>query len=228
MPSGSPKAAYDKKIGVDLGVSDLAVFSDGGRVANPRWLDRDARRLRRAHRSLSRKRRQSRNRERARRRLARDYARVANRRADFLHKLTTNLIRGHDLIAIEDIGIAGLARTKLGRRIHDASLREFRRQLVYKAELSTTTVVVVDRFFPSTKRCSSCGLIKDDLSLQDRVWKCECGAHHDRDLNAAKNILAEGVRSLDGVAAGHADTSNARGGRVRLPKGATVDEARTP
>jgi putative transposase len=153
---------------------------------------------------------------RARKALSIEYERVANRRGDFLHKLTTRLIAQHDLVAIEDIGLTGLAKTKLAGQLQDAALRELRRQLEYKGETFGVRVVTVDRFFPSSKLCYHCGHRLTELPLAKREWRCVCGALNDRDLNAARNLLAEGLR-INSMAAGLADMENARGARVRLP-----------
>ena len=212
-----------RSLGVDLGLIDFLVASDGRRVPRPRFIAQADRGLRRARRDLSRKQRGSRRRAKARRRLARVERGVANRRQDFLHKLTSQLVREHDLICIENLGIAGLARTKLSRAMYDAALGEFRRQVVYKAAWQGKHCVVIDRFFPSSRRCSACGSVNRDLTPRERSWVCVCGAVHDRDLNAARNILTEGRRL---VAVGHTDTENARGARVSLPMGAAGAEAR--
>jgi putative transposase len=227
VPAPPPRCSDPgRPVGIDLGVKTLATLSDGRRVTNPRWLAGDARRLRRAHRALSRKDRGSRNRDRARRRLARVHRRVANRRRDFLHKLTSELTRTHDHIGLEDLGLRGMARTKLARRLNDASLREVRRQLTYKCETAGVSLVVVDRFFASTRICSECGERNEDLRLVDRTWRCCCGAAHDRDLNAARNILAESLRLARGRGArGH---ENARGARVGPRFEAVGIEAGTP
>jgi putative transposase len=213
-----------RPVGIDLGVVDLAMLSTGERVPRPRPDDGLARRLRRARRAMSRKRPQSRNRTRARRTVARLERRVANRRRDFLHKLTTRLVAEHDVIFLEDLGLQGLARTKLSRALFDASLGEFRRQCEYKALWRGTRCVAVDRFFPSSRTCATCGAVNASLAPKERVWRCRCGTVHDRDLNAARNLLTEGLRQL--VAVGHTDTENARGARVSLHTGAASAEAR--
>ena len=212
-----------RAIGIDLGVRDLLVASDGTRVRSPRFARKGQRRLARAHRDLSRKRRGSRNRAKARLRLARAYRRTANQRQDFLHKLTTELVERHDFIAIEDLGVAGLARTKLAGALLDSGLSEFRRQLTYKARWEGKSVLIVDRFFPSSKRCSACGEVNRKLTPRMRQWACPCGAVHDRDLNAARNLRAAAMREL--VAVGRTDTENASGVCVRPPMGAANVEA---
>ena len=207
-------------VGVDLGLKDLFVLSSGGRVPAPRFARKGSKALRRAQKDLSRSKPGSHRREKAKRRVARVHRRVSNQRSDFLHKLTTNLTREYDCICVEDLSIKGLARTELSRSILDASFGEFLRQVEYKATWSfASRSIKVGRFFPSTKLCGACGEVNPNLTLADRTWLCGCGAHHDRDLNAAKNILAEGLRL---VAAGHTETLNARGEPVSLPTGSTV------
>ncbi len=224
--SSSPPLAVTTRrriVGVDLGIEEFAVLSDGVRYPSPRFAKAATRKLRRAHRDLSRKKRGSQSRERARLRLARTYRRVRDKRRDFLHKLTTQLVRDYDVIAIEDLGVTGLARTKLARAIHDAGFHEFRRQLVYKARWSGKRLVIVDRFYPSSRRCGECGTVNNELRPRTRRWRCECGAVHDRDLNAARNLCGEAMKGV--VAVGRTDTKNARGAPVRPPTEAVGGEA---
>lgn len=224
MPDVDPPAPTNP-VGVDLGLKDLFVLSDGGRVPAPKFARKAARKLRKAQKSVSRKKPGSRRREKAKRRLARVHRKVSNQRSDFLHKLTTSLTRKYDCICVEDLNNKALAKTKLSRSVLDAAFGEFVRQVEYKAAWSFKRSIRVGRFFPSTKTCSECGMVNPDLTLSDRTWFCGCGAQHDRDLNAAKNILAEGMRL---VAAGQTDTENARGEPVRPPTGARLDETRIP
>ncbi len=210
-------------IGIDLGIRRLATLSSGKTIPNPRAWRSAERSLRRASRSLSRKQRGSRNRARERVRVARLHARIAQRRNDFLHKATTDLIREFDLLCIEDLNVRGLARTKLSKDLLDAGLREFRRQLTYKSDWNGRLLITVDRFFPSSRLCSRCGRRNADLRLSDVRWSCRCGADHDRDLNAAINLLARGLEMR--ADAGHADAKNARGASVGIPKGAARSEA---
>lgn len=214
-------------VGIDLGVRTFATLSDGTRISNPRFHRPSERALRRAHRALSRKRRGSRNRARQRARVARVYGRTASRRRDFLHKLTTDLVRRHDLMCIEDLNVLGLARAKLSRSVHDAAFSEFRRQVTYKALWNGKRLVLVNRFYPSSRLCSACGATNEDLRPAEHTWTCPCGVVHDRDLNAAINLVNEGRRRVD-AAAGHADAINACGADVRLPKEAVGNEAGTP
>jgi putative transposase len=202
-------------IGVDVGLKSLAVLSNGETIANPRWYRVQARKLRRAQKSLSRKQKGSRNRGKARLIVARLYQKTRNQRNDFLHKLSTDLVRHFDLISIEDLNVRGLVRTKLSKSVLDASWATFRSMLTYKADRNDTHLIAIGRFFPSSKICGACGSVNADLTLSDRDWTCPCGVAHDRDLNAARNIDREGLRLFERiVAAGHAETQNACGDPV--------------
>src|SRR5690606_12412713 len=163
--------------------------------------------LRRAQRQLSRKQKGSKNREKARKRLNRVHAKVRNQRQDFLHKLTTGLVQKYDGLCIEDLNLKGMAKTKLSLSVLDAAFGEFRRQLEYKTVWHRKHLAVIDRYFPSSRLCRECGTINTALTLSERIWTCECGAVHDRDLNAARNIRAEGIRRIP-VAVGHTETQN--------------------
>ena len=219
MPDAKPPAPANP-VGVDLGVKDLFVLSDGKRVRAPRFARKAERRLRRAQKDLSRKKPGSRRREKAKRRVAGVHRKVSNQRSDFLHKLTTDLTREYDCICLEDLNTKGLAKTKLSRAVLDAAFGEFVRQVEYKATWSFKRSIKVGRFFPSTKLCSGCGALNPNLTLVDRTWLCSsCGTQHDRDLNAARNILAEGMRVL---AAGQTESQNARGEPVSLLRGSTA------
>lgn len=176
--------------GVDLGVARIATCSDGTTYPNPMPLRKSLRQLRRLSRRVGRKRKGSRNREKARRRLARLHYRVANVRKDALHKATTDIARRFSAVAIEDLNVRGMvANRSLARAISDVGLSEFRRQLSYKAQMYGTRVVVAGRWFPSSKLCSACGHEMGTMPLGVREWTCPgCGARHDRDLNAARNL----------------------------------------
>lgn len=195
--------ANDIAIGVDAGITSLYTFSTGEKVSNPRHEKRDRERLAKAHRELSKKQKGSANRAKARLKLGRVHARIADRRRDHLHKLSTRLVRENQVIAIEDLSVRNMVRNRsLARAISDASWSGFRSMLEYKADWYGRTVVVVDRFLPSSKTCSGCGLINNTMPLSVRVWTCRCGMVHDRDVNAAKNIRAAGLAVLacgDGV-----------------------------
>jgi len=223
-----PAPAPERTVGVDLGLKDAVVTSDGERVAAPRFYRAAQRQLRRAQRSVSRKVKGSANRAKARQEVARVHQKIANKRADFCHKLTTALVKDHGGVCIEDLSVKGLARTKLAKSAMDASMGTIQRQLEYKGVWYRTPVVAVDRFYPSSRLCHECGHKYDGLTLSDRIWACpSCGCVLDRDLNAARNIKREGLRIL-ALAAGHAESRNACGPCVRLPMGAARDEARIP
>ena len=185
-----PARTDTKVIGVDLGITALAAFSDGSpKLEAPKPLRRYLKTLRRLSRALARKKLGSRNRAKAKTKLARLHLRISNIRSDTLHKLTTNLIR-YRTIVIEDLNVAGmLANRRLSRAIADVGFYEFRRQLEYKAAMHGSDVVVADRWFPSSKICSTCGARNETLTLAERNWSCRsCGLFHDRDANAAINL----------------------------------------
>lgn len=181
-------------VGIDLGLRDFAVTSDGERIPHPQILRRKEQRLARYQRMMARKTKGSKNRAKAKERVAKAHARVADTRRDFLHKTSTSLIRRYDTIAVEDLAVRNMVKNHcLAKSISDSGWGEFRRQLEYKAAWYGRKLVVVDRFFPSSKLCSHCGHLLAKLSLGTRHWTCPtCGTRHDRDHNAAKNILAEG------------------------------------
>ena len=208
-------------VGVDLGVKNLATLSDGAVIPNPRALNAKLRVLRKAQQALSRKVTGGARRERAKKHVARLHARVADVRADAMNKATTMLARNYSVVCIEDLNVAGMVKNRsLARSLSDASLGEFRRQLEYKTARTGAALRVVDRWFPSSKTCSNCGVVKAKLSLSERVFNCDnCGLSLDRDLNAAINIR---------VAGSAPETLNARGGDVRRTVGnAAPGEART-
>ncbi len=217
-------------IGIDVGLKSLAVFSTGEPVENPRWYRTQTRKLRRAQKALSRKVKRSNNRNKARVVVARLHQKVKNQRSDFLHKLSTKLVRHFDLISIEDLNVKGLAKTKLAKSLLDAGWGIFRSMLTYKADRNDSYLLTIGRFFPSSKTCGACGSVNDDLTLSDREWTCMCGVHHDRDLNAARNIDREGLRLFEQmVAAGYAETQNACGDLVSpIERLARVDEPGSP
>jgi putative transposase len=194
-------------VGVDLGVTDFAVTSDGERIPNLRHLERKAGNLARYQRRLARKQRGSANRAKAAAKVARAHRKVRSARRDFLHRASTGLVRGNDLIVIEDLNVAGMVRNRnLARAISDCGWGEFRRQLAYKCQRYGRRLIVIDRWYPSSKTCSACGHQLARLALSTRCWTCpSCRARHDRDLNAAKNILAAGravARDYPGDACG--------------------------
>ncbi|MDA8344260.1 MAG: IS607 family element RNA-guided endonuclease TnpB [Thermaerobacter sp.] len=196
-------------VGVDLGISSFAVLSDGTVLESPKALERSLWRLQRASKAHSRKRKGSRNRRKSAMRLARLHRRVRNQRQDFLHQTTTALAKAKSVIVVEDLNVRGMVRNRhLSRHIADAGWSEFRRLLAYKTVWYGSQLVVAPRFFASSKTCSACGAVKADLTLSERVYRCDaCGLEIDRDLNAARNLAK--------VAGSSPETINACGGRVR-------------
>jgi len=194
-PVPEPLAATDHSVGVDVGLSSFAALSTGKKIAHPQDWERHERRLKRWQRRLARCQEGSRNRARRAVKVARAHARIADARRDFLHKTSTRLIRENDLIAVEDLNVSGMVRNRrLARAISCTGWGEFRRQLAYKCGRYGRDLVVISRWYPSSKTCSACGYLLAELSLDTRHWTCpSCGTRHDRDINAAKNILAAGL-----------------------------------
>lgn len=212
-----PLPEVDSEVGIDLGLTHFAVLSDGTKVAAPKFLRRAARKLKRLQQDLSRKTKGSNNRKKAVVKVARVHARVADTRRDWQHKLSTAIIRDNQAVYVEDLCVVGLGRTRLAKSVHDAGWASFTGMLEYKAARYGRTFGRVDRFFPSTKMCSDCGRINEKVALDVRAWGCPCGSTHDRDVNAAINVLA----------AGRAESLNDRGAQVRpaamlAPRGEAV------
>lgn len=208
----TPLPVVSTDVGIDLGLGRLVVTSAGEVVANPRHLRRKAKALARSRRSLARKQKGSKNRAKAARRVAVRYRKVRETRLDAHRKLALRLVRDNQAVYVEDLAISGLARTRLAKSVHDAGWATLVRLVEEKAAQHHRQVVKVGRWFPSSQLCSACGHNDGPKPLEVRSWACPaCGAVHDRDLNAARNILVEGRK----VAAGLADTQNACGGDVR-------------
>jgi putative transposase len=186
-------------VGVDLGVKALATRSDGTVIPNPKRLKRALKKVKRLHRAITRKPKGSNNRKKAARKVGKQYRRIASQRANTLHQLTTWLAKTKAVILIEDLHVAGMLRNHhLAQAIADAGFAEFRRQLLYKALWYGSRVVIVNRWEPTSKRCSQCGWVDADLTLADRVFCCTtCGLTIDRDLNAAINLLTLAGSSSD-------------------------------
>jgi putative transposase len=188
-----------RSVGVDVGLTHLATLSTGEKIANPKRYQARLRYLRQQQRCLARRQKGSRRRERQRLRVARAHARVRQERQCALHRFTTRLVKEFDLICIEDLNVKALARGLHARAIHDVAFGEVRRQLTYKSDWYGKILVAVDRWCPSSKRCSECQYTLDALRLDERQWHCpRCAAWHDRDVNAARNLLTEGLRQLAG------------------------------
>jgi len=189
----NPLPDADAEVGIDLGLTTFAVLSNGKTVACPRFLRRAERKLGKAQKALSRKQKGSANRAEARGKVARAHARVADSRRDFAHKRSTAIIRENQAIFVEDLGVKGLARTRLAKSVHDAGWGMFLRLLAEKAARYGRTFHKIDRWFPSSQLCSACGAVTGRKPLNIRAWECpHCTAFHDRDVNAALNILAAG------------------------------------
>ena len=208
-------------VGIDLGLTDYVTLSTGEKVKPPQSYRKALKRRNRLNKQLSRKKKGSANRNKARQRLARLDERISNQRKDFQHKLSRGLIDENQVVGLEDLNVAGMLKNhSLAMSIQDASWSEFVRQLAYKGDWYGCDIVVVDRFFPSTKLCSACGVGNGALQLGDRRWCCtNCGSRHDRDVNAAINILHQ--------ATGGAPGSNACGHHVSpltVPVAAAVEE----
>jgi len=197
IQEGLQKKQKENIVGVDLGISALATLSTGEKIKGSKPLKVMLARLKRLSKGLSRKTKGSKNRAKAKTKLARLHAKISNIRLDSLHKLTTKLANNFGMICIEDLDVKGMLHNqRLSRSIADMGFHELRRQLEYKTTLHQTKLILADRYFPSSKTCSKCGIVKTDLPLSLREWKCPgCGSIHDRDLNAAINLESYAVSS---------------------------------
>lgn len=202
-----------KSVGIDLGLKDFVITSDCKKYKNHRYIKHYEKELAVAQKHLSRKQNGSNSYEKQRRKVAKIYEKISNCRLDNLHKVSLDLIRKYDKICLEDLNIKGMVKNhRLAKAISDASWGQFVSMLTYKAELNDKQVIKIDRFYPSSKTCNHCGWINEGLKLSDRQWVCpHCGEVIDRDVNAAKNILAEGLRK---ISVGRTDYTD--GDRIRL------------
>lgn len=199
-PNIQPLPPNTKSIGLDVGITSLLTTSNGDKIANARHFKWHRRKLKRVQKSLCRKKKGSNNRAKARSKVARAHGKIADSRKDFLHKLTTQLVRENQSIVVEDLAVKNMVKNpKLAQSISNASWGELVRQLEYKCQWYGRTLVKIDRWFPSSKRCGNCGHIINKMPLNIRSWDCpKCGIVHDRDINAARNILAAGLAVLSG------------------------------
>ncbi|MFF3612208.1 RNA-guided endonuclease InsQ/TnpB family protein [Streptomyces sp. NPDC002580] len=227
----TPAPAATAAVGIDAGITSLVTLSTGEKITNPRHERRDRARLAKAQRELSRKAPgDGVNRAEARRKVAEIHARITDRRRDHLHKLTTRLVRENQTVVIEDLTVRNLVKNHgLARAISDAAWRELRTMLEYKCAWYGRELVVIDRWFPSSKLCGACGTIRAKLPLNVREWTCECGTVHDRDANAAQNILAAGLAVSacgDGVRPQRESSRTGRSSVKQEPQRATAGTPR--
>ena len=197
-----PKKSNNNIIGIDLGIKDFLIDSEGNKINNPKTLQKYEQKLIKLQRKLSRQKLGSNNWRKTKLKLAKLHERIANIRLDFLHKLSTEIINENQVIISENLQVKNMIKNhKLAKSISDCSWSEFCRQLEYKAQWYSRTYYQIDTFFPSSKTCSECNYIKEDLELSDREWICpECGVIHDRDINAARNIKIQGMKELGLIA----------------------------
>lgn len=188
----------DKQVGIDLGVKDFVITSDGEVFENKHFLKKEEKKMNRLQRQLSRKVKGSNNREKQRVKIAKLFEKMANKKDAYIHYVVNELLKSYDTIFIEDLNVKGMLRNhSLSKAISEVGFYKFKETLTNKALVNDKQVVLVDRFYPSSKTCSKCGYKKEDLTLKDREWTCpNCGTRHDRDINAAVNILLEGRRML--------------------------------
>ena len=198
----------NQAVGVDVGIKDFLILSNGEKFENKRFFRTNEQRIRRLNKSLSRKMKGSNNRKKSLQKLQKEYMKLTDKRTDYIHKTTNYLCKNYKLICIEDLNVAGMKRNhKLSKALSEVGLGEFYRQLQYKSSVFDNELIVIDRFFPSSKKCHVCGYVYSELTLNDREWSCpECGSRHDRDLNASTNILIEGLR-IKKSTVGYTETS---------------------
>ena len=190
-----PLPVVNAQVGLDLGLKSMVILSTGEAVGNPRYYAKDEKRLAKAQRRHAKKKKGSKNREKARRKVARVHARIQDRRRDYQHKLSTRIVHENQVICVESLAVKNMVQNHcLAKAIVDVGWSEFVRQLEYKSQWYGRTLIQIDRWYPSSKTCHDCKHVVEDLPLDVREWVCpECGVWHDRDINAARNILAEGL-----------------------------------
>lgn len=187
----------DKTVGIDLGLKEFVTCSDGIVIENPKFLKSSEEKLKREQKKLSKRKKGSSNRRKQQKVVAKLHEKIRNQRSDFLHKTSTKLVKENQIICLEDLNVKGMVKNrKLSKSISDVSWSKFVEQLKYKSDWYGRTIVQIDRFFPSSKMCSHCGAIKEDLKLSDRIYKCDCGIELDRDFNASINILTVGLKTV--------------------------------
>ncbi len=214
-----------KKVGVDLGLKDFLITSDGKKFDNPRFLKQFLKELKVQQQHLSKKKKGSKRREKQRLKVARLHEKIANSRTNTQHQISSFLVRNYDVVALESLNVKGMmANHRLARSISDVAWSGFVSKLEYKAEWHGKEVVRIETFYPSSKTCSCCGHIKSDLTLKDRVWTCtKCNTLHDRDTNAAKNILQRGITLLSSGTDDYRHGAKIRPSKVRAVEGTSDD-----
>jgi putative transposase len=219
----APLPVTPQTVGLDLGITSLVALSTGEKVGNPQYFRQDEKKLARAQRRLAKKCKGSKNRDKARRKVARIYARIKDRRRDYQHKLSTRLVRENQVICVETLNIKGMQQNhNLAKSISDVGWGELVRLLEYKSVWYGRALVKISQWEPSSKRCSACGFVIDALPLEIREWICpNCGACHDRDINAANNILAAGLAVYACEGAVRPARAQARAGTRRRSRNAS-------
>jgi putative transposase len=215
----------NEEVGIDLGISTAVVLSSGKTFSAPRPLRRMTKKVKRLYKQLSKKVDGSSNRYKAKIKLARQHARIKNIRSDWIHKITSRICRENQTIVLEDLNVKGMVSNHcLAKAISDIGFREIRRQIEYKANIYKNKVIIINRWLPSSKTCSNCGCKKDKMLLSDRVFNCgHCGATLDRDLNAAKNILAAGLAAIACGSEGAGLANNSKPKPCRYEAGTTQE-----
>ena len=201
-------------VGIDVGIKDFCILSDGTRYENIKTLKKHLKKIKYLQRQLSKSKTASKRRDKRKLKLAILHQRISNKRLDYLHKITNSITNENQVVCIEDLNVSGMMKNhKLAQAISDCGWHEFKRQLEYKCKWKGRQLVIIDRFFPSSKTCNNCGYINQELTLQVRQWECpQCNCKLDRDLNAARNILKQGLKMADGTAV------KSEGSRLRWKK----------